>query len=97
VDDTAWTDLMLRTLAITHGRIDWAHRVAERAAIQPPSAGTLAILNELVRGLAEAWDRRNVTELAVNALGRSKPLADTPEYKRLRTTLLERGAPEHVP
>src|SRR5439155_5354710 len=28
IDDAAWTALTLQTLIITHGRIDWAHRVA---------------------------------------------------------------------
>jgi hypothetical protein len=91
LDDDTWTDLTRRTLTATRGRIDGAHKVAERAMSQPPSTGTLAILNELVRGLADDWDRRSVTELAVQALGQAKHLANTPEYGRLRTALLERG------
>jgi hypothetical protein len=90
LDDDTWTDLTQRTLNATRGRIDWAHKVAERAAAQPPSTGTLAILNLLVRGLADDWDRQSVMELAAPALGQAKQLADTAEYKRLRTTLLER-------
>jgi hypothetical protein len=93
LDNDTWTDLTRRTLTATRGRIDWAHKVAERAAAQPPSTGTLAILNELARGLVNDWDRRSVTELAAQALGEAKHLANTPEYKRLRTTLLERGVP----
>jgi len=91
LDDDTWTDLTRRTLAATRGRIDWAHKVAERATTQPPSTGTLAILNELVRGLADDWDLRSVTELAVQALDQAKHLANTPEFGRLRTALLERG------
>jgi hypothetical protein len=91
LDDSAWTDLTRRTLTATHGRIDSAHKVAERATAQPPSTATLAIMNQLVRGLADDWDRRSVTELAAQALGQAEHLAGTSEYKRLRTTLLERG------
>jgi hypothetical protein len=91
LDDTTWTQLTLRTLTITRGRIGRAHKVAERAATQPPTNATLAILNELVRGLDDDWDRRSVTELAAQTIGRAEQLAHTPEYQRLRTTLLERG------
>jgi hypothetical protein len=91
LDDTTWTELTLRTLTITRGRIGWARKVAERAATQPPTNTTLAILNELVRGLDDDWDRRSVTKLAAQTIGRAEQLADTPEYQRLRTTLLERG------
>jgi hypothetical protein len=91
LDDDTWTDLTRRTLTATRGRIDWAHKVAERAAAQPPSTGALAILNQLVRGLADDWDRRSVTELAAQALDQARHLAHTPEYGRLRSALLERG------
>ena len=90
LDDATWTDLTLRTLTTTRGHIDWAHKVAERAATQPPSTATLSILNELVRGLPDEWDRQSVAELAAQALRKAEHLANTPEYKRLRTTLLER-------
>lgn len=92
LDENIWADLTQRTLAITHGRIDWSHRVAERAAAHAPSTRTLTILNHLVRGLADDWDRRSVGEIASQTLTRAAHLADTPEYSRLRTTLLERGA-----
>ena len=91
IDNDTWTDLTRRTLTATGGRIDGAHKIAERATAQPLSTGTLAILNQLVRGLADEWDQRSVTGLAVQALGQARHLAGTPEYKRLRTTLLERG------
>jgi hypothetical protein len=91
LDDDTWTDLTQRTLTATRGRTDWAHKVAARAAAQPPSTGALAILNQLVRGLEHDWDRQSVTELAAQALDQAKALADSAEYKRLRTTLLERG------
>jgi hypothetical protein len=89
--EATWKDLTLRTLTANHGRIDWAHKVAERAAGSPPTTGTLAIFNELVRGLTDEWDRRRTAELAVETLNQAKQLADTLEYQRLRTTLQERG------
>ncbi len=90
-DDDRWADLTLRTLTASHGQIDWSHKVAERAAAQPASTRTLAILNELVRGLADDWDRRSVAELATRVLTQADHLTATPEYTRLQTTLLERG------
>lgn len=91
LDDETWTDLTQQTLTATRGHIDWAHKVAERAAAQPPSTGTLAILNQLVRGLENDWDRQTVMELAAQTLDQANALSGTAEYKRLRTTLLERG------
>lgn len=91
VDEEIWEDLTLRTLTGNRGRIDWAHKVAERAAASPPNPHTLAILNELVRGRTDEWDRRRTAELAVQALAGADGLANTSEYQRLRITLLERG------
>lgn len=87
-----WTDLTLQTVTATHGRIDSAHKVAERAAAQPPTTKTLDILNQLVRGLSHDWDRQTVAQLATQTLNQAQHLADTPEYKRLATTLAERNA-----
>jgi hypothetical protein len=91
MDDAVWANLTLRTVTVSHGRIDWAHKVAERAASIPHTPTTLAILNELVRGLADEWDRRQTAEIAAEALSQATDLVDTTEYQRLRTTLLERG------
>jgi hypothetical protein len=87
-----WTDLTLQTVTATRGRIDWAHKVAERAAAQPPTTKTLDILNQLVRGLNDDWDRQTVAQLATQTLNQAQHLADTPEYKRIATTLAERNA-----
>jgi hypothetical protein len=56
------------------------------------STTTLAIMNSLVRGTSDEWDRRGNIERAVEVLRSADQLAETPEYERLRTTLLERGA-----
>jgi hypothetical protein len=90
--DEPWANRTMATLAVTGGRIDWSHKVAERAASLAPSTTTLAIMNSLVRGASDEWDRRGNIERAVDLLRASGALAATPEYERLRTTLLERGA-----
>ena len=63
----------MATLAVTGGRLDWSHKVAERATSLLPSTTTLAIVNSLVRG-APAWDRRGNTERAVEHLRAAEEL-----------------------
>jgi hypothetical protein len=92
VADEAWASRTMATLAVTGGRMDWSHKVADRAATLAPTTTTLAIMNSLVRGASDEWDRRGTIERAVELLRASDELAATPEYQRLRTTLLERGA-----
>ena len=86
-----WEELTLRTIRAAGGRVDWSHRIAERLEASQPTPTSLAILNELVRGKLEDWDRLNVAEKAADILSRANDLQDTDDYKRLRTTLLERG------
>jgi hypothetical protein len=93
LDDDTWTCLTRQTLSLTRGRIDWARHVAERAARQEPSVDTLEILSLMVSGLPDGWDQRSVLESATGLMrivGDS--LKTTPEYLRLHTRLLERGA-----
>jgi hypothetical protein len=92
LSDTNWAEHTLSTLAITSGRLDWSHKAAERAGALPPSPTTLAIMNHLVRGASDEWDRRGNIERAVALHNAGSALAGTPEYQRLRTTLLERNA-----
>jgi hypothetical protein len=91
MDDNTWASRTLETLVATGGRIDWSHKVAERAASLTPSTTTLAIMNHLVRGASDDWDRRGNIEHAVALLAAADDLSATPEYQRLRTMLLERG------
>jgi hypothetical protein len=92
LNDLSWAERTLSTLAITGGHLDWSHQAAERAGALPPSPTTLAIMNHLVRGASDEWDRRGNIERAVALLKAGSALAGTPEYRRLRTTLLERNA-----
>ena len=92
LDDTTWNPLIRRTLTITRGRIDLAHRVADRAAQQQPTPDTLEILNQLLRGLTEFWEERLVLDIAAATIKKAHdPETGTAEYERLRTVLLERG------
>jgi hypothetical protein len=92
LEDATWARLTRQTLNITRGRIDSARRVADRAARPQPTPDTLEILNQLLRGLPDGWDQRHVLDTATLAIKKAnRPQTDTPEYQRLRTTLLERG------
>ncbi|MET9451979.1 hypothetical protein [Streptomyces cinerochromogenes] len=91
IADSDWSRITLGTLTATRGKIDLPQSVAERAAGQEQTSETLAILDSLVRGLEEEWDRREVATYARNSLFSAGSLADTAEYRRLRNTLLERG------
>ncbi len=91
MDSTDWASMTLQTLQISGGRIDWSDKVAERAVTLSPSETTLAIMNQLVQGTIDEWDRRVNIERAVTLLRAADRLEETPEYIRLQTTLLERG------
>ena len=91
MDTEAWEDLTLRTIRAAEGRIDWSHGIADRLAASHPTPTSLAILNELVRGRLDEWDRMYVAEKAADILSRASDLQETDDYKRLHTTLLERG------
>ena len=92
LDDVTWNRLTRQTLTVTRGRIDWAHRVADRAAHQQPSPDTLEIHSQLLRGLSDYWEQRLVLDIATTAIKKATDRqTDTAEYERLRTVLLERG------
>jgi hypothetical protein len=96
LDDAAWADLTRRTLTLTNGSIDHARRVAERAARTNPSADSIEILNQLVRGGGDSWEQHSILDAASAAITRaSHPLTRSSEYERLRTALLERGRTVH--
>jgi hypothetical protein len=92
LDADVWAIRTMATLAVAGGRIDWSQKVSERAASLEPSMTTLAIMNSLIRGASDEWDRRGNIERAVELIRSADELAGTPDYERLRTTLLERGA-----
>jgi hypothetical protein len=98
LDDAAWADLTRRTLTLTHRRIDHAGRVAERAARANPSAESIEILNQLVRGGGDSWEQHSLLDAASAAITRARyPLTRSSECGRLRTALLERGRTVPLP
>ena len=90
--DEDWARLTQKTLGLTGGKLDCEHKVADRALASGPSTTMLSIMNSLVRNPIDEWGRRNTAEKAAALLQAAAELAGTPEYERLRTTLLERGA-----
>lgn len=92
LDSAAWANRTLKTLELTDGCIEWSHRVAERAISMGPSTTTLAILNSLIRCTSDASDRVQVLARAAELIGQAEQFAETGEYQRLHTTLLERDA-----
>jgi hypothetical protein len=92
LETETWLGLTLQTIGVSPDGIDWPDKVAERVAeVQPPTVKALDLLNHLVRGPAEEWDRQSIAERAVQTLHQAQDLADSAEYKRLHTTLTERG------
>ncbi len=91
MDAEVWEELMLQTVQAAGGRVDWSYGIAERLETSRPTTAGLAILNELVRGGIDDWDSVLVIEKASAMLARATDLQETDEYRRLRTTLLERG------
>lgn len=86
-----WADLTLRTLKVVDGRMTHAHRVAEKVMSSPPTKPGLEIINWLVRGEIEEWDRLLIIDGIKKFLPSAEVLKETDEYKRLHTTLIERG------
>ncbi len=95
MDTAVWEELTLRTIEAAEGRIDGSHEITERLESSPPTTTGLAILNELVRGHLDRWDRLNVAEKAAAILSSASDLQETDDYKLLHTTLLERGIIDH--
>jgi hypothetical protein len=92
LDDATWSHLTRRTLTLTHGRMDRARDIAERATRADPTPDTLEILNQLVRRGGDIWEQHSIFTAASTAIARATyPLTKSAEYERLRTALLERG------
>lgn len=92
LDRNTWETLTLKSAKSANGKLDWSHAVAERAAGLAISERGLAILNELVRGQVDDWDRMSIMDTSVDALRTAKTaLESTEDFQRLRTTLIERG------
>ena len=91
LDEPTWLELTLQTVQQASEQLDWAHAVSERAVRAMPSERALALLNALVRRLTDPWERRSIGEQAAVALQAAGDLTESPDGKRLDTTLRERG------
>ncbi|MCY3950785.1 MAG: hypothetical protein OXF61_16525 [Acidimicrobiaceae bacterium] len=91
LDTELWAKLTLATLQATDGRVDCAHRVADRATSQPATVTKLAILNQLVRRHGDHWELRRLADHIEEFLATTIGLTHTAEYEQLRTALQERG------
>ncbi len=91
IDTEVWEQMTLQTVTATGGRTRWTHGVATRIASSAPTPTGLAILNELIRGQGDVWDRRRATEQASQLISSAGALRGTVEYRKLRNALIERG------
>ena len=106
LDDRQWSDLTLKTLSRTGGRIDEPDLVAERVAGLVPDDTTLEIMDNLVRRSSSSiksngnrdrayyrakWHQQKVEKAAVELLDRSSNLSGSDHYQRIQTALRERG------
>lgn len=95
IDDETWTARTLETLQKTRGRVAGQIKksVAERAAGLTPSRKALRIMDHLVRDPAQL-DHVLVFPAARRLMDKSRDLAGSDEYRRLKAALAERDARE---
>ena len=91
IDAEVWEQMTLQTVTLTSGQTSWTHGVATRIASSPPTRTGLTILNELIRGRGDDWDRQHATEQATRVIASAQALQETVEYRNLRRALIERG------
>ena len=89
LDDEVWAQLTRRTLEATADRGFWLHGVADRAMELPPTTAKLAVLNAIVRGHLEPWDRYHIAERINTVIQNAAELESTAEYHQLITALRE--------
>ncbi len=89
LDDETWAQLTLRTIETVSSAGRWWHGVIERAMQTPASRSKLAVLNAIVRGPLEQWERYHIGEHIGEVLSDSAALRQTAEYRRLVTALRE--------
>ena len=81
IDTEVWEQMTLQTVKATGGRTSWTHGVATRIASSASTPTGLAILNELIRGQGDDWDRQYATEQAAQLIASSQALQETVEYR----------------
>ena len=91
IDTQVWEQMTLQTVKVSGGRTNWTYGVANRIASSAPTRTGLAILNELIRGQGDDWDREHATEQASQLIASAQALQGTVEYRNLQNALIERG------
>ncbi|WP_420612262.1 hypothetical protein [Candidatus Spongiisocius sp.] len=91
IDTQVWEQMTLQTVKASGGRTSWTYGVANRIASSAPTRTGLAILDELIRGQGNDWDREHATEQASQLIASAQALQATVEYRNLRNALVERG------
>ena len=90
LNDELWAQLTLSTLQATRARGRWLYGATNRAMEQPVTRTKLSLLNAIVRGQLEPWDRYHIAEHSSELLQNANALRDTDQYQRLLTALRER-------
>lgn len=100
LDDDCWAQLTRRTLEATADRGFWLYRAANRAMELPATTAKLAVLNAIVRGHLEPWDRYHIARHINSVIHNATELESSAEYRQLVTALREhdiiRDEPEEV-
>ena len=89
LDDERWAQLTRRTLEATADRGFWLHGATDRAMELPPTRAKLAVLNAIVRGHLEPWERYHIAEHINLVLQNATELESTVEHRQLTTALRE--------
>jgi hypothetical protein len=91
--ENVWAPLMVRTLDVTNGLIDYAIEVADRCEAAPMPGDSTRILLQL-QGRGEAWEQHYVANVALNTLRTLSTGRPDDNFLALRTKLIEIGHAE---
>ncbi|MET9226154.1 hypothetical protein [Lentzea sp. NPDC003310] len=93
--DDVWSRLMVETLKITDGVVDYVIEVADRCESTPVPGDSTRILLMLL-GKGEPWEQHYVAGIASQALAALSETRPDENFAALRTRLLELGRHEVV-
>jgi hypothetical protein len=94
VPDSVWTTMMVGTLILTNGTIDYATEVADRCETAPITSGSCTILLLLLQGRSEHWERHHIAQVALTVLRAMSADGADEKFLALRTRLVELGHDE---
>jgi hypothetical protein len=90
VADDVWASLMLRTLELTEGLIDYPVEVADRCESVPVPTASAGVLLRL-QGHGEPWEQHYVGRAAIKALRALSARRPDDNFLELRTRLIDLG------